>query len=180
MIAASSQHNSLMIKLISFSPFISSFSLLFDLKQKIDIFTVAGLDVIFTADHVLSIQQLSNQYILEYERKQDIVKSVISCQASSVIPNDGNSDNNWVENTDYSWKKNSESCSLPWVTSEEINQITLIWRDDCEESYIDVGEGKRTLWFLNLYSPTDQFIFTKFSEISSRYLINIFYIFVQK
>jgi hypothetical protein len=101
------------------------------------------LEAIFTVDHVLSIQLLSSHYLLEYERKKEIVRSVISC----VISNDASpaENMNGLANTDDavgSDRGNSlSSISLPWIKSEEIDKIISIWGDDSDQSIIDTEAG---------------------------------------
>ena len=88
-------------------------------------------------------------FVLEYERKQDIVKSVISCRASSVSSNSLSeyNTNNKEEGRHHSQIEDSESFLLPWITSEEMDKVIAIWRDDCEESFIDMEEGKKLIFF---------------------------------
>ena len=101
------------------------------------------MEAIFTVDHVLSIQLLSSHYLLEYERKKEIVKSVISC----VISTDANPveyiDGVAVaENEIGSDKGSVSSISLPWIKSEEVDKIISIWGDDSDQSIIDTEAGK--------------------------------------
>ena len=108
-----------------------------------EIFTIDGLDVIFTADHVLSMQQLSNSYILEYERKQDIVKGVISCTSEGIfssVENDDGRDTLGNEQTSNS-SNHCVSTNPPWLSSKEIDEVTTIWGDESRESYIETEEG---------------------------------------
>lgn len=98
-----------------------------------------GLDAIFTTDHLLSIQQLSCQYCMEYERKQDIIKCIITCKVSNLlrplkVDSRGGSERSQTV-------KSSGSGSTPWISSEDIGEVVLIWADDSEESMIQIEEG---------------------------------------
>jgi hypothetical protein len=101
------------------------------------------LDAIFTVDHVLSIQLLSSHYLLEYERKKEIVKSVISCvistDANPAEHVDGLSDADDAVRSDEGY--NLGSISVPWIKSEEIEKIISIWGDDSDQSIIDTDAG---------------------------------------
>ena len=104
--------------------------------QYVETFSMDGLDAIFTTDHLLSIQQLSCQYCLEYERKQDIIKCIISCKISNLLrPLETNSSGR------PGTVKSSVSVSTPWISSEDFGEVLIIWADDSEESMIEVEEG---------------------------------------
>ena len=106
-------------------------------------FTIDGLDVIFTADHVLSMQQLTNSYILEYERKQEIVKGVISCTSVGILSSEEIDDgrNSRGENKASTDSNKCLSTDPPWLSSKEIDDVITIWSDDSQESYIETEEG---------------------------------------
>lgn len=98
-----------------------------------------GLDAIFTTDHLLSIKQLSCQYCMEYERKQDIIKCIISCKISNLlrpleVDSRGGSERSRTV-------KSSGSGSAPWISSEDIGEVLSIWADDSKESMIEIEEG---------------------------------------
>ena len=103
-----------------------------------------GLDVIFTADHVLTIQQLSSQYLLEYDRKQEMVRSVVSCRAAPATRDSSTTENDnrgISDSDDNSGIEEPESPELPWMSSVELDRVISTWLDDCCESYIDMEEG---------------------------------------
>lgn len=107
--------------------------------QCVEAFSMDGLDAIFTTDHLLSIQQLSCQYCMEYERKQDIIKCIISCRVSNLmrpleIDSRGGSESSQTV-------KSSGSGSAPWISREDIGEVVSIWADDSEESMIEIEEG---------------------------------------
>ena len=89
------------------------------------------------------MQQLSNSYILEYERKQDIVKGVISCTSVGILSSAENDDGRHSSgrNQTSSSSDQCRSTDLPWLTSKEINEVIAIWGDDGQESYIETEEG---------------------------------------
>lgn len=91
------------------------------------------------------MQQLSNHYILEYERKQDIVKSVISCSSIGILSSaEIDSGTSTLGSNDAS--KNMNQClrtDPPWLRCQEIDQVIMIWSDDSQESYIETEEGNR-------------------------------------
>lgn len=98
-----------------------------------------GLDAIFTTDHLLSIQQLSCQYCIEYARKQGIIKCIISCKISNLLRPlevDSRSSGGWSDTM-----KSSGSASTPWISSEDIGEVLSVWPDDSEESMIEKEEG---------------------------------------
>lgn len=108
-----------------------------------DVFNIDGFDAIFTVDHVLSIQQLSSHYLLEYERKKGIVKSIISADF-----NPAEHDHDSVEEDDVVASDKSSSLSsipLPWIKSEEIDKIISTWGDDSDQSIIDTEAGNQFL-----------------------------------
>lgn len=98
-------------------------------------FKVEGVDIIFKPDHILDIQQLICQYLLEYERKNEIVKRVISCTATPPSTIDSTDENNSIVNDD-------EDETLPWLNSESIDEVISKWIDDCDNSYIDIEQGR--------------------------------------
>lgn len=109
------------------------------LIQCVETFSMDGLDAIFTTDHLLSIQQLSCQYCIEYARKQEIIKCIISCKISNLLrPREVDSSSSGGRSDTI---KSSGSAITPWISSEDIGEIQLIWPDDSEESMIEKEEG---------------------------------------
>ena len=85
-------------------------------------------------------------FVLEYERKQDLVRSVISCRASSSSNclSDADTYNKGESSNNLRMEDSPESFLLPWIPSEEIDKITAVWRDDSEDSFIDMEEGEKS------------------------------------
>ena len=107
------------------------------------------MDTVFTADHILSIQQLCCQYLLEYERKQDIYRSIVACHplitsASSApeICEKSDDSNDKSDDDSISPTVEEEEFNLPWISSGQLDHAISAWSDRCEESYIDVEDGK--------------------------------------
>ena len=71
-------------------------------------------DAIFTVDHVLDVQQLQSQFMLEYQRKQDLIESLTSIPAP-------------VDNMQG-----------PMILlNSDIDSCMTNWDDGCEQSFID-------------------------------------------
>lgn len=81
--------------------------------------------------------------MLEYERKKEIVKSVISCVISTDVNPVECIDGVAVADNEIGSDKGSvSSISLPWIKSEEVDKIISIWGDDSDQSIIDTEAGK--------------------------------------
>lgn len=83
----------------------------------------------------MDIQQLICQYLLEYERKNEIVKRVISCTAAPPFTIDCTDENNSSVNDE-------EDETLPWLNSASIDEVISKWIDNYENSYIDIEQGR--------------------------------------
>jgi hypothetical protein len=45
--------------------------------------SIEGVEIVFNVDHVLDIQQLCSQYVMEYERKQSILRRLFADESNS-------------------------------------------------------------------------------------------------
>lgn len=123
-----------------------SFIYILLLYQKADIFDMEGVDTIFTVDHIIDIQELISQYLLEYERKQNIIKCIISCNVSDIF---FHSSLDYNLNTEVQSDENiteidqDDTTQLPWIKSDIVSQVMNIWGDASEESYIDTQQGMK-------------------------------------
>jgi hypothetical protein len=134
--------------------------------QKADIFSVDGLDIIFTADQILDIQQLSCQYTLEYERKRELVKCVVSCSGSTRLLNNNTANDSNI-NTESMQDDDADEAAtvLPWISYGEIEYMISIWADDSVDSYIDAEQGMALLFkyvieLVEVHSPNSRQLYT--------------------
>lgn len=86
---------------------------------------------------------MSSHYLLEYERKKDMLKCVISCIISTDLSNAGHIDSaDAGEEVKLLKTCSHNATSLPWIKSEEIDEIISMWEDDVDQSVIDTKAGK--------------------------------------